>query len=80
MGAAAFAALLVAGLAAVVVEHVRRPRAAMTRAERLTWTMPPLDRIAPPRRSRARRLVLVGLRAQIVVATCALLARAAGVL
>jgi hypothetical protein len=42
--------------------------------------MPPLDRIAPPRRSRVRRLVLVGLRAQIVLAACALLARAVGVL
>ena len=80
VGAATFAALLLVGLGAVVVEHVRRPRAAMTRAERLTWTMPPLDRIAPPRRSRARRLVLIALRAQIVVAACALLARAAGVL
>jgi Mn2+/Fe2+ NRAMP family transporter len=80
VGAVTFAVLLVVGLAAVVVEHVRRPRTAMTRAERLSWTMPPLDRIAPPRRSRARRIVLVGLRAQIVLAACALLARAVGVL
>jgi hypothetical protein len=80
VGAVTGAALLALGIGAVVAEHVRRPRHAMTRAERLAWTMPPLDRIAPPARSRARRLVLVALRAQIVLAGCALLARATGVL
>ena len=51
----------------------------MTRAQRLAWTMPPLDRVAPLRRSNPRRLVLVLLRVQIAVAACALVARATGV-
>ena len=36
----------------VVVEHVRRPCSAMTRAERLSWTMPRLDRISRRRGGR----------------------------
>ena len=78
VGVGTATALLAAGLAAVAVEHARRPREEMTRAQRLVWTMPPLDRVAPLRGSRARRLVLVVLRVQIAVAACALLARATG--
>ncbi len=79
VGAVTAAVLLAIGLGAVAVEHARHPREAMTRAQRLAWTMPPLDRIAPLRRSNPRRLVLVLLRVQIAVAACALVARATGV-
>ncbi len=78
VGAIAAALLLAAGLAVVAVEHARRPQEAMTRAERLAWTMPPLERVEPMRRSGARRLVLVLLRVQIAVAACALLVRVTG--
>lgn len=78
VGAITAAVLLAVGLTAVVAEHARNPREPMTRAERLAWTMPPLERVPPPRRSRARRLVLVLLRVQIALAAGALLAAATG--
>jgi natural resistance-associated macrophage protein len=74
-GAAAAAVLLATGLALVAAEHARRPCA---KAERLTWAMPPLDRIAPPRRSAARGFVLLLLRAQIALAAVALVVHASG--
>jgi hypothetical protein len=75
-GGAAAAVLLAIGLALVAGQHVRRPRA--RKAERRTWTMPPLDRLAPPRRSAARGFVLVLLRAQIAIAAGALVVHASG--
>jgi hypothetical protein len=62
-------------LALVVDEHARRPPA---RAERLTWTMPPLDRLAPAPSSPACGFVLVLLRAQIALAAVALVVHASG--
>jgi Mn2+/Fe2+ NRAMP family transporter len=77
-GGAAAAVLLAIGLALVAAEHARRPRASLTKAERRTWTMPPLDRIASPRRSGARGFVLVLLRVQIALAAVALAVHAVG--
>ena len=46
-----------------------------TAAERHAWTMPPLESLSPPSPSRARRLALVILRAQLLIAAALLLAK-----
>jgi Mn2+/Fe2+ NRAMP family transporter len=46
----------------------RRPRFTGGRWDRLTWTTPPLDTLAPPVASRARTLGLVILRAYLALA------------
>ena len=44
-------------------------------AERHAWTMPPLESLSPPAPSRARRLALIILRAQLLIAAALLLAK-----
>ena len=66
-------------LAGMAVGSVRarseHPRSAMTRAERHNWTTPPLEALPPPPASRARRLALVLLRLQLLIAATLLLTK-----
>jgi NRAMP (natural resistance-associated macrophage protein)-like metal ion transporter len=68
--------LVLAGMAAVSARgRPADPRSATTRAERHNWTTPPLELLPPPRSSRGRRLALVLLRFQILIAAALLLAK-----
>ena len=75
---ALFAALGLA-LAGMAVGAARtrpqRPGSEMTRAERHDWTTPPLEALPPPPASRARRLALILLRLQLVIAVTLLLTK-----
>lgn len=72
-----FAALGVVLVTAVVSTRraaLLRP-AAVTRRERRTWTTPPLETVPPAPPSRGRRLALVVLRIQLLVAAALLVAK-----
>ena len=51
------------------------PPVEISRWERRCWTTPPLETLAPPPSSRPRRLALVVLRGQLIVAATLLLAK-----
>jgi NRAMP (natural resistance-associated macrophage protein)-like metal ion transporter len=76
--AATLAGALVAVLALLGTLTLRggRPeRFGGTRWERLRWSMPPLDRLAAPSRSRARAVALTVLRVYVTVAGALLVLR-----
>jgi len=50
-------------------------RTAYSEWDRRNWTMPPLETLAEPRRSRVRWLALVALRGQLVIAAALLLVK-----
>jgi NRAMP (natural resistance-associated macrophage protein)-like metal ion transporter len=66
--------LLVTGVVSAR-RRAQRPGGAPTTWERHTWTMPALETLAPPAPSRTRRLALVVLRAQLLIAATLLAAR-----
>jgi Mn2+/Fe2+ NRAMP family transporter len=51
------------------------PRADYSEWDRHNWTMPSLEALPPPRHSRVRRLALVVLRAQLLIAAALLLVK-----
>jgi NRAMP (natural resistance-associated macrophage protein)-like metal ion transporter len=72
-GALALVLLITAGLSRR--QRAPSPRAAPTARERHTWTTPPLETLPPPTHSRTRRLALVVLRIQLLIAATLLAAR-----
>jgi Mn2+/Fe2+ NRAMP family transporter len=74
VGAALLAALALALTAAAICTRLQppRPRRSTTAWERLTWTMPQLETLAPPTPSRLRSLALAVLRAQLLIAAALL--------
>jgi Mn2+/Fe2+ NRAMP family transporter len=68
--------LVLAGIAMIAARaRAASPRPETTRAERHDWTTPPLEALPPPKASRARRLALVLLRFQLLVAAALLLTK-----
>ena len=67
-----FGALPLVLIAAATMSQ-RRPTA--NRLARQNWTMPPLEKLPPPSRSRLRRLALVVLRCQLILAAVLLVAK-----
>jgi Mn2+/Fe2+ NRAMP family transporter len=68
-------ASLLAGLIACLWRRDRTAPFQGTAWERKTWTMPPIDRLPPPVRSRARTFGLAVLRAYLVVAVVLLIVK-----
>ena len=68
-------ALALAAVAFTARSSGSRPVHVTAAAERHAWTMPPLESLSPPSPSRARRLALVILRAQLLIAAALLLAK-----
>jgi hypothetical protein len=74
-------ALVLGGVLAAVLALLARSTRAQRRPgtdpvdvhPRLTWTMPPLETLEPPTRSRTREIGLVVLRAYLTLAALALL-------
>ena len=64
---------LAVGLIAVGTMPPGRPSAAAS--ARQHWTMPPLEKLPPPPASRIRRLALIVLRCQVLLAAALLLAK-----
>jgi NRAMP (natural resistance-associated macrophage protein)-like metal ion transporter len=80
LSAVLFGALGLVLLVTAAVWARRRPlnpRNVPTTWERRTWTTPPLETLPPPTHSRTRRLALIVLRAQLLIAAGLLMVRLA---